>query len=160
MSYLKKYDFSSVGELDTDFQSRRTAELAGRAKPVGIETPLQMGADHEGLFKMHKNMQDQIADNFRNLLMTNHGDRYGLYDFGANLSELAFEMGTEDGDTEAMRRIARATKKYMSFISLENFEPLVMRNDKDIARIGIRVSYRIPKLESKRRAVEVVLFSV
>ena len=160
MSYLKKYDFSSVGELDTDFQSRRAAELAGRAQPVGIETPLKMGSDHEGLFKMHKNLQDQLADNFRNLLMTNHGDRFGMYDFGANLAELAFEMGTEDGDTKAMRRITRATKKYMSFISLENFEPLVLKNDKDIARIGIRVTYTIPKLESKKRAVEVVLFSV
>jgi len=160
VSYLKKYDFSSVGELDTDFQSRRAAELAGRAQPVGIATPLQMGSDHEGLFKMHKNLQDQLADNFRNLLMTNHGDRFGMYDFGANLAELAFEMGTEDGDTKAMRRITRATKKYMSFISLENFEPLVLKNDKDIARIGIRVTYTIPKLESKKRAVEVVLFSV
>ena len=160
MSYLKKYDFSSVGELDTDFQSRRAAELASQAKPVGIATPLQLGSDHEGLFKMHKNLQDQLADNFRNLLMTNHGDKFGMYDFGANLSELAFEMGTEDGDTEAMRRITRTTRKYMSFISLENFEPLVLKNDKDISKVGIRVTYRIPKLESKKRAIEVVLFSV
>ena len=39
--------------------------------------------------------------NFRNMLMTNHGERLGRFDYGANLLPLAFELATEDGDEEA-----------------------------------------------------------
>ena len=32
----------------------------------------------------------QLADNFRNLIMTNHGERLGRYNYGANLNSLIF----------------------------------------------------------------------
>ena len=42
---------------------------------------------------MHMSMADQVSDNFRNMIMTNHGERLCLYDFGADLDELIHELG-------------------------------------------------------------------
>ena len=118
-NYVKTYSFQSVGELDTDIKANESAAEAENL-PIGIKTPLQFGTD-AGLLQMHKTYPDALADNFRNMIMTNHGERLGHYDFGANLAELVFEIGSEDGDIKAMQRIARATKKYMPFINLQKF---------------------------------------
>ena len=77
-----------------------------------------------------------------------------------NLGELVFEIGSEDGDYKAMQRIARTTKKYMPFITLLDFEPLTIKNEnKSMGKIGIRVTFSVPQLDNKKRAVEVLLFA-
>ena len=157
-NYAKKYSFQSVGELDVDLHSNEAAAEVEKL-PIGIKTPISFGKD-DSLFLMHKNYTDQIADNFRNMIMTNWGERLGHYDFGANLMELAFEIGSENGDIKAMSRIARTTKKYMSFITLQDFEPLNEKNDgNSMGKIGIRVTYSVPQIDNKLRAVEVLLYA-
>ncbi|MBR52368.1 hypothetical protein CMK19_01195 [Candidatus Poribacteria bacterium] len=157
-NYAKKYSFQSVGELDVDFQANESAAESENL-PIGIKTPLSFGGD-EGLLKMHKTYPDALADNFRNMIMTNYGERLGHYDFGGNLGELVFEIGSEDGDYKAMQRIARTTKKYMPFITLLDFEPLTIKNEnKSMGKIGIRVTFSVPQLDNKKRAVEVLLFA-
>ena len=82
-NYAKKYSFQSVGELDVDFQANESAAESENL-PIGIKTPMSFGGD-EGLLKMHKTYPDALADNFRNMIMTNYGERLGHYDFGGNL---------------------------------------------------------------------------
>lgn len=108
---------------------------------------------------MHYSVDEALADNFRNMVMTNHGERLGLYDFGANLTELAFELGTDEFDTEAIRRIRRTTEKYMPFIQLLTFEPLVDRNDnKEVAKVGVRITYKVSALSQRERVIEAIVF--
>lgn len=159
MSVRKKYDFSSVGESKEDFdaQSRKTNEDRLQ-KPIGIKVPVEFGDN--GLLKMHTDIEKNIADNFRNMLMTNNGERVGMYDFGANLTELAFELGTDRFDTEAIRRIRKTTEKYMPFIQLSTFEPLVDRRDnKVIAKVGVRVTYKVTAISQNERVIEVVIYT-
>lgn len=160
MQLRKKYDFSSVGELQEDLDKSRSARLeAERQIPYGIKVPLELGSDSDGILKMHYSSDDALADNFRNMVMTNHGERLGLYDFGANLAELAFELGTDEFDTEAIRRIRRTTEKYMPYIQLITFEPLVDRNDnKEVAKVGVRITYKVNALSPKDRAIEAIVF--
>ena len=155
----RTYSFRSVGT-----QNERYRENRGRWDenefPIGIKTPLEMGTGADGLLKMHKNLADQVHDNFRNLVLTNHGDRLGLYDFGANLQELTHELGSELGDKEAIQRISKATSKYAPFIQLVSFEAFTdHRENSHVAKIGIRIMYDIPKLGVKDKALEVVLYS-
>lgn len=159
MSIRKKYDFSSVGESKEDFDARDVKTNQDRLqKPIGIKVPIELGEND--LLKMHTDIEKNIADNFRNMLMTNHGERVGLYDFGANLTELAFELGTDRFDTEAVRRIRRTTEKYMPFIQLMTFEPLVDRRDnKVIAKVGVRVTYKVTALAQNERMIEVVIYT-
>ena len=108
---------------------------------------------------MHKDIDKQLSDNLRNLLLTNHGERLGFYDFGANLRPLVFDLGTDTADQEAIRRIKRTTNKYMPFISLEGFQVFVDRKDnKAVAKVGVQITYKIPRLDTALRSLEVMLF--
>jgi len=154
----KRYDFKSVGDRLEDWETYNP--LLANEVPIGFKTPMELGESHEGPFKMHMRLGDQIQDNFKNMLMTNHGERLGLYHFGANLANLAMELGTERQDTEAIHRIKKSAQKYMPYIDPQTFESFVERFDNDhVAKVGIRVTYDIPKLDIRSKAVEVILFT-
>jgi phage baseplate assembly protein W len=161
MQIRKKYDFASVGELKEDLDRSRNASSIDRAKiPYGIKVPLELGESSDGLLKMHYVPDDALSDNFRNMVMTNHGERLGMYDFGANLTELAFELGTDEFDSEAIRRIRRTTEKYMPYVQLLTFEPLVDRNDnKEVAKVGVRITYKVTALSQKERVIEAIVYT-
>ncbi len=161
MNTRKKYDFSSVGELKEDIDSRRLKFVTDTIlKPIGIKVPVSLSETGDSLLTMHTDIEKNIADNFRNMIMTNHGERVGLYDFGANLTELAFELGSDDFDSEAVRRIRRTTQKYMPFIQLLTFEPIVERRDnKEVAKVGVRITYRVNTLSQNDRTIEVIIYA-
>ena len=47
----------------------------------------------------------------------------------------------------------------MPFVSLDTFEPIVERFDNEhTAKIGVRITYSVPKLSTKRRAIDVILY--
>ena len=151
----KVYSFKSVGELDAN--NRQNDQTVKVKLPIGIATPVSLGTN--SLLKMHTSQLKVISDNFRNMLMTNHGDRLGFYDFGANLEELTFELGSESADAEATRRIAKTTAKYMPFVSLDTFEPFIEKFDNQhTGKVGIRVTYTVPKISNDINAVEVLLY--
>lgn len=131
--------------------------------PIGIVTPLRYG--NNSLFEMHTNLFDQIKDNLRNLIMTNHGERLVFYDFGANLNELSTErVSREDYDQEVAARIASAVSKWMSYISLDEMIPLD-DPDEELGRsrtstISIRrylLTYSVPSINSPKQSLEIVV---
>ena len=157
---LKTYDFNSVGELNTVYESTLTDPLDN--VPVGIKTPMALATyGNSGPFVMRTELGDQIRDNFGNMLSTNHGDRLMLHDFGANLEELVFELGTSEGDVVAINRIRATTEKYMPFIQLETFEPLLEDNIEPtgLAFIGIRILYSVPSINLTNQGIEVILYT-
>ena len=155
----RSYSFRSVGTQNEQYRENRS-RWDENEFPIGIKTPLELGVGGDGLLHMHKNLADQVHDNFRNLVLTNHGDRLGLYDFGANLQELTHELGSEVGDNEAIARISRAAAKYAPFIQLRSFEAFTdHRDNSHVAKVGIRITYSIPKLGIQDKALEVVLYS-
>lgn len=159
MADARKYDFGSVGETDTSYKSRTAA--TGVSTPIGIKTPLEIEGVDNGFLKMHKNLDDTISDNLRNLVLTNHGERLFRYDYGANLREIAFELGTEDGDYEAINRIRNAVRKYLPYLNLQTFESFqVPQTYTDPGKVGIRVTYSVPSYNNKQRLLEVIISSV
>ena len=156
----KKYDFNSVGQLQSDFD--RSLVDPFENVPVGIKTPMELSTgENAGPFKMRMSLGDQIKDNFRNMLATNHGERVMLHDFGANLEELCFELGTETADFKAITRIKKTTAKYMPFIQLNTFEPIRKEAEPmvGLAYLGILVVYSVPTLNIENDAVEVILYT-
>jgi len=154
----KVYSFKSVGVLDVDV--KRQFPVIPNEIPIGIKTPIQFGTSNDGLFKMHKKMSGQLSDNFRNMLLTNHGERLGLYDFGANLEELVHELGNVNADSEAIRRISATTKKYMPFIELDTFEAYQSQGEHGLPnRAGIKIGYSVPKLQMRNKSIEIVLWT-
>ena len=116
---MSSISFKSVGDRATDSKFNREIDPL----PIGFKTPLRLGTNRSGIFDMHFKIEDQIQDNLKNLLMTNHGERLGLFDFGANLRDLTAERtAKEDFDSEAMLRIKESVAKYMPFVELDSFE--------------------------------------
>ena len=151
------YSFKSVGESIEELNSRKAGIV--NEIPIGIKTPLQIGSDNSGLLKMHMNLADQVHDNLRNLVLTQHGERLGMQDFGANLAELAFELGTEGVDTEAIRRISRAVNKYMAYVDLSTFTTKPEHtNNQHVAKVLITIVYNVPRLSVTNRTLQVVLY--
>lgn len=150
--------FKSVGKTR---EERLAQQLIVSATPIGIKTPLKPGSQ-EGIFAMHFNLADQMHDNLRNLILTNWGERLGLYDFGANLRPLTTELVSQDDfDAQAIERISGAVQRWMPFISLETFESNIDRiNNQNTAIIKMNVTYNIPSLNIFQKTLEVTLYAI
>ena len=150
------YSFKSVGVNQEEFDADNPNTTLG--EPIGFMTPLRLGDRNGGVFAMHRLMSDQVSDNLRNLIMTNHGERLGLYDFGGNLRTLVAELGTEGGDSAAIRYISKAVEKYMPFVDLETFESFKEPGPRGLAKIGVRVVYNVPQLNVSGKGLEILLY--
>ena len=152
----KTYSFKSSGKSKSEIAAEVTDTPI--KLPIGIRTPLQISRG-AGLFEMHTDLARQISDNLRNLILTNHGERLGFYDFGANLRPLLFNLGQENADQQAIDRIRDTVSKYMPFVSLGGFQVFVERFDnKEVAKVGIQITYGVPLLDAATRSMEVMLY--
>lgn len=155
---MATYSFKSVGKTQDDIQNESLEESP---IPFGIKTPISLGSS-EGIFSMNYSLEDQFADNLKNLLLTNWGERLGLYRFGANLKPLTTELvSQEDFDNQAIERIRTAVETWMPFIDLESFSSDVDRNEnKNTAVITITIIYNIPPLNVTGKSLQIVLYAI
>ena len=152
-----KFKSSGFRRDDRRFVSKKTVD-----RPIGFKTPLEEGDD---IFKMHTNPIKQLSDNFRNLVMTNNGERLGMFNFGANLNSLLFDYSNESEFQNIVgEAIVQAANKYIPSISINNITAIAIdENEKnDLNRLGltkvrIRINYTIPKFKSPNLALEVDL---
>lgn len=115
--------FRSVGLTASEAQSA-VSSIERTPITIGIRTPLRPAVDSADLVEMTTDVGEQLVNNFRDLLMTNHGERVGRFDYGANLGPLVteYELGREQFENRAMERITVATEKYMSYVELYDFQ--------------------------------------
>jgi len=155
----KKFQFKSAGELTSDVSKYKIDTFY--EKLIGIKTPMELGSGRDGMFRMNRSLKDQVKDNFKNMLMTNHGERLGNHNFGANLEELAFELASEDMEQEVLSRINQAISRHMPYIVLNNFNAFTETFDNEhTAKVGIRVAYSIPRLNVSNEIIEVIIRAV
>ena len=155
----KSYKFKSSGVQLSEQQQIQSTPKVGRQ--IGIKTPVQFDDLGPEFISIHTSIKDAIHDNLINLILTNHGERLGLPDFGANLMELAFELQSEAGQTEAIKRINKAIAKYMPYVVPQKFQPVVDHfANKEVAKVGVRLSYDVPRLGVQNKGVEVIIFAV
>jgi phage baseplate assembly protein W len=128
--------------------------------PIGIKTPLQLGTNDKELFALNYNIQDQIRDNLKNLIMTNHGERVCLFDFGADLQPLVSEyVNKDDFDSEAMLRINTTISKYMPFITPLEFESNTTRQrDDNLNKVTLSIVYSVPAINIQKDKIIVELY--
>ena len=150
--------FKHVGIKEFETQKIFTTDQS--PVPIGIKTPIAFGRAGEGLFEMNTNIADQIQDNLRNLLLTNHGERLGRYDFGADLLPLTTEyVSNESFVPEAMLRINTAVAKYLPFVELNGFSSTpVFDENRFLAKISLVVQYSVTNLGIFEKQTEITLF--
>tara|TARA_A100001011_G_scaffold266935_1_gene275995 strand:+ start:841 stop:1323 length:483 start_codon:yes stop_codon:yes gene_type:complete len=155
-----EFNFKNTGRsVIEEFEDVKENLAIEATKPVGIMTPLRHSIDREGIFEMHYDLGDQLSDNLRNLVQTNHGERLGHFDFGANLRPLSLEiMGQEKFESEAMSRIGRSVAKYLPFVKLKTMTVIRERETKDeLPQVVVRLEYKVPRASSKTRAIDVII---
>lgn len=152
---VKEFDFKSVGiNITTPKQPNPFED-----RPIGIKTPMKLGQGADGIYAMHLDIGDTIRDNFRNMLLTNHGERVGIYDFGANLRELTLELGSEALDAEILVRINTSVSKFMPYVSLDRLERTLDNSDNEnVAKVRLRVFYTVPSINLNDQLVEMRFF--
>lgn len=138
------------------------AEQNRSLTPIGVKTPLILDASTNNIFAMHTDVRAQVADNLRNLVQTNWGERLALTDYGANLSPLVTEFSSKQSfDQEAIIRINTAVEKWMPFLELIDFESIPDFEDNEfVGKIKIQISYGIPTIGVTRDVVEISLFVI
>jgi len=151
------FSFKSVGKTIDDVVQQ---SLVVTAPPVGIKTPLRLGTSSDGILAMNTEFVAAVADNFRNMLLTNHGERLALIDFGANLRKYVSEYyHLKDFDGTVMSSIKRTTAKYMPFIDLDSFKSEIANtssfDDRRILRI--RLTYNVAQLGVTGKMIEIML---
>jgi phage baseplate assembly protein W len=158
---MARLSFKDVGTTVSDTLYKSSEEQ--NRIPIGIKTPLEIDhADSSAIFKMHFDLKDQITDNLRNLILTNHGERLGFPDFGANLRPLLTEFSNKDNfDSIAMGRIKNAAGKYMSYVNLVAYESKADRYENEYTGvIKMLILYTVPNLNIQETAMEVTLFVI
>jgi phage baseplate assembly protein W len=105
--------------------------------PLGIKTPLEKGSKlNETLFKMNYEIEDQINDNLKNLLMTKKGEKICFNDYGTRLHEIyASDKSMDQIYNDVMSDISIATSKYMPSISLVNYYSKILQNEEEMKKI-------------------------
>ena len=148
----------SVGDLADNPRSVQPVQ----PQPVGISTPVNYSSKTGGPFAMSNVVLDQMIDNFRNMLLINHGERLPFYDFGANLRALLTErLSLADYDEQAMLLVKSTTEKYMPFISLGSFETQILNTDQNgISKIKVRINFSIPRLSTSVKVVEIIITNI
>ena len=156
MPDIVQIDFKSVGLRVTEPDG--TVDTT-RGQPLGIRTPMTLGTDSDGIFAMNFSLRDQIRQNFRNMVLTNWGERPGLYNFGANLAPMTLELGTEDFDAEVSVRIKTATNRWMPYVQLIEMQRAIENTDNEhTAKVKLRIFYDVPRLGVTRDAIELIFF--
>jgi phage baseplate assembly protein W len=151
---MGSFNFKSAG---TTQAKKKVETLSRSAPPIGIKTPLELG-EKDGIFKMHHAIDDTVGDNLRNLILTNWGERLGLYAFGANLRPLLADWKTQDEfDTQAIQRISNAVLKWMPYVNLGEFSSRLETIGSEITVVIITVTYNIPSLNVSNKKIEVLL---
>lgn len=151
--------FKNVG-VRKDEQQNDPVDTGTTRIPFGIKTPIELAHGTDDLFVMHYEVQDQVRDNLKNLLLTNHGERLAQYKFGANLRPLCSEYANKESfDSDAMININTAIKTFMPYIVPLEFKSAVEKDNQQtgLARLTISVIYSIPKLRVQRDQVDVFM---
>jgi phage baseplate assembly protein W len=139
-----------------------TVQTTATSFPIGFKTPLELDTENNSIFKMHYSLADQITDNLRNLILTNRGERLGLYDFGGNIRPLLTEFGNKEAfDQEAMKRIKATVSIYMPFVELIGYESKADRRENvSTGIIKLLIAYRVPQANLGETLMEVDMYIV
>ena len=159
---MVSFNFKSSGNRVSDREVN--PKITKKEHDIGFKTPLT-NAQGRQLFDMHTDPAAQLKDNLKNLILTNAGERLGLYDFGADLNALLFDLSSDRNvEAEFVDRINIAVQKYMPGIEIDEVTEVGLdRNEKEIAnragmaKIRLRIRFSIPAARIANQAIEVTL---
>ena len=122
------------------------------ASKQGISLKLPLAYDSEdGPYRRTKTLGENVQQNFKNLMLTNPGERVMLPNFGAGIRQLLFEPITEALFDKVRARIFGQVRTFMPFVTIED---IFVNNQSDRQDFGpneiqITIVYNILPLDTR-----------
>jgi len=89
----------------------------------GFSVKLPLLYDNEdGPYRLTKTLVENTKQNFKNLILTNPGERIMDPEFGAGFSRILFENYTQELIEDLQERLYDQTAKHLPFINIEEFQ--------------------------------------
>ena len=131
---------------------------------MGIKTPVS-NVQGKTFFDMHTDPQEQLKDNMKNFIMTNHGERLGLPEYGGNLYPLLFDFTSrEDFIQAATKSIIEGASVYFPAVNIDDIQIVSLdrsekfeANSKSLTKVKLRVIFSVPHFRMNNLAVDVIL---
>lgn len=162
MSNATVYDFGSVGDTLPTLREHEKASFQKSTIKFNPQTPLKLSSDKAEMFVMNTNLAESVADNLKNLIMTNRGERIMQPDFGANLKSILSEFGTSNFESEVMARIKVATAKFLPYVALSTMSMKKLDSTPQSGLITVRfdIGYAVPAANINNQQITVVIRTV
>ena len=158
-----QFTFKSSGKDSSSYVAKSAQIDTETLPPLSIKTPLELSNNpNDSLFVMHREIDDLIQDNFRNLLLTSKGERLGRTDYGCSLKNLTFELiSSENFENIVMTEIQESVTKYLPYIQLQSFSSnnFTYEGDSDsaLSTLKIDILYDVPKLGISNKLISLNL---
>lgn len=110
----------------------------------GLTAALPLSLSKQGGFSLLVELKELVKQNFKNLILTEPGERIMDIEFGVGLRRYLFENKTEEELQNIYNRIHSQKNKYMSYITIEDIE--FIDEDTDPNYLGVTIYYSIPEL--------------
>jgi phage baseplate assembly protein W len=113
------------------------------ATGISVKLPLRVSAE-DGPYALTKDLISTTKQNFKNLVLTNPGEKIMDINFGVGISGLLFENYTSDIRDRMRARIVEQAAAYMPFIKIRS----INFNDTEIDsnKISLAINYYISPL--------------
>jgi phage baseplate assembly protein W len=113
------------------------------ATGISVKLPLRVSAE-DGPYALTKDLISTTKQNFKNLVLTNPGEKIMDINFGVGISGLLFENYTSDVRDRMRARIVEQAAAYMPFIKIRS----INFNDTEIDsnKISLAINYYISPL--------------
>lgn len=126
---------------DFKFTDKASKNLNGL---VGYSPALPLVFSKEGPYALNTQLEQVVKQNFKNLMLTEPGERIMDSNFGVGLKQYLFENKTIVIQEEIVENINNQVARYMSFLTIDNIE---FENDEQEPNyLGISIYYSIPSL--------------
>lgn len=109
---------------------------------ISPKLPLTISKPDIG-YALNKNLGESIKQNFKNLLLTNPGEKIFDINFGVGLESYLFENESDFLIEDVKKRINSQTQRYMPFLSLNKVNVSINSDDN---KMSISILYSVNTL--------------
>lgn len=107
----------------------------------GYSPKFPLSFSSEGGYMLNKSVVEVVKQNFKNLLLTNPGERIFDINFGVGLKRFLFEQKTEEINQVIKNRIYSQTEEYLPFLEIQDID--IVNDSKEESTIYIKINYFI-----------------
>ena len=115
---------------------------------IGLLLPLSVDSRH-GTYTLITKYHDEVKQNFKNLVLTNPGERIMNPDFGVGIRRFLFENRT-DAAHQIEKRLYEQVGKYMPYVVIENvfFDEVDDRGVELLDRhiLSVQIIFSVPSM--------------